>query len=125
MVDDDPECLASAVNALQDDYHVLQAADGDEALHILEKSKPAAIILDVMMPGNKDGFATFCDLKQDARTSHIPILMLTQVNELTKLEFSEKEMERYLGDSPAAFLEKPISAERLCAAVEKALADGP
>ena len=125
VVDDDPEYLASARNALENDYHVIQATDGEEALQILKKSRPSVIVLDVMMPGKKDGFATFCDLKQDPETSSIPILMLTQVNELTKLEFSEREMEQYLGDSPAAFLEKPISDERLCSAVEQALADGP
>ena len=121
VVDDDPECLASARNALQNDYHVFQATDADEALRLLEKHIPSVIILDVMMPGKKDGFATFCDLKQDPRTSSIPVIMLTQVNELTKLEFSEREMERYLGESPAAFLEKPISDARLRAAVEQVL----
>lgn len=58
------------------EYTVLQAASGEEGLRLAAEYVPDAVICDVMMPGI-DGFETTRRLKEDVRTSHIPVLMLT------------------------------------------------
>ena len=60
------------------DYEILQAASGDEALRIARQEKPDLVLLDVMMPNSTvDGFEVCRQLKQDAETEHISIVMIT------------------------------------------------
>ena len=119
-VDDDPEWLAFVCAALGKMHPVLCASSGDDAILNAERTSPALIILDVMMPG-KDGFATFCELKANPKTRSIPVIIFSQINKLTKLEFESMDMSEYLGAEPAAFLEKPITPHRLCEEVELAI----
>lgn len=121
VVDDDPDCLAFACTSIGKQYSVLCACNGEDALRAAENSKPDAIILDVMMPGGKDGFTTFCELRQNAETRHIPVVMLTEVNEIAETAFSSEEMKKYLGAAPSAFLEKPVSPERLLEEINLAI----
>lgn len=58
------------------EYTVLQAVSGQEGLRLAAEYVPDVVICDVMMPG-MDGFETTRRLKEDVRTSHIPVLMLT------------------------------------------------
>ena len=121
VVDDDTECLTFTCEALESTYAVTTASDGDEALLKARKKKPDLIVLDVMMPGGKDGFSTFCDLRNDPGTRNIPVIMLSEVARITGLPFGADGMNRYLGSTPAVFLEKPVSVENLLNAVKKAL----
>lgn len=77
------------------------------------------------MPGGKDGFTTYSELQRDPRTQGIPVLMLTEVNRKTDLQFGSEDMKQYLGRAPAAFLEKPISSQRLMDEIRKALGREP
>jgi twitching motility two-component system response regulator PilH len=52
------------------------AADGLEALVRARESRPALILMDVVMP-NQDGFKTCRTLKQDPETARIPVVLLT------------------------------------------------
>lgn len=61
-------------------HKVTTAADGMEALKMIEKELPDAIILDVMMPG-MDGFAVCQQLKTNPRTAIVPVLLLTALHE--------------------------------------------
>jgi len=122
VADDDVEWPVFVRQTLGDRYRILSVATGEDALRLAEKSKPDVIILDVMMPGGKDGFATFCDLKKNPETCKIPVVMLTQVNEITKLDFNASQMEQFLGVAPEVFLEKPVSPERLLEEIQRVLA---
>lgn len=121
VVDDDLEWINLASDVLKGNYHVRSATDGDRALCLAIDTKPNIIILDVMMPGGKDGFTVFCELRKNPGTRNIPVIMLTQVNEATQLAFDSKVMKQYLGSAPSSFLEKPVTAEQLRKAVEKAV----
>lgn len=121
VVDDDPEWQAFLCCALSNYCATFCASSGDDALRIAREKKPDAIILDVLMPGGKDGFTTFCELREDPAICDIPVVMLTAVNKSTKLEFGREGMERYFGKAPSAFLEKPIDPERLQKEIEKAI----
>ncbi len=61
-------------------HKISTAADGMEALKMVEADLPDAIILDVMMPG-MDGFAVCQQLKTNPRTAVVPVLLLTALNE--------------------------------------------
>jgi len=55
---------------------VVEAADGQEALEVARREQPAAIVLDVMLPG-LDGFQVADDLLSDPDTADIPIVFLS------------------------------------------------
>ena len=57
-------------------YEVLKAHDGIAGTEVAIKERPDLVILDLMLPG-RDGYGVFRELKRDARTSSIPIIMLT------------------------------------------------
>ncbi len=61
-------------------HQIATAADGHEALALVEQEPPDAIILDVMMPG-MDGFAVCERLKTNPKTAGIPVLLLTALHE--------------------------------------------
>jgi len=57
-------------------YEVSIAHDGIEGTTMAMRERPALIILDLMLPG-RDGFGVFRELRRDARTAAIPVIMLT------------------------------------------------
>lgn len=57
-------------------YRVLEAADGNEALAVLEAEHPDVILLDLNMP-HRDGLSTLTALKSDPSTQAIPVVILT------------------------------------------------
>jgi DNA-binding response OmpR family regulator len=61
-------------------YVVVSAGGSAEALEIMTRQKPDLILLDVMMPGT-DGYQVTTILKGDAATSHIPIILLTSLDD--------------------------------------------
>lgn len=79
VVDDEPDALQLFGRMLVSagrDYRVLQARDGQEAMHILREHRPDAILLDLVMP-NLDGFQ-FLDLRsQDASLGVIPVVIIS------------------------------------------------
>lgn len=63
-------------NYLQEDYQLLAAYDGEQGVEMCLTHSPDLVISDVMMP-KKSGYELCQELKQDMRTSHIPIILLT------------------------------------------------
>ena len=107
IVDDDPvvhEVLAPTL--AKKGYRVIHARDGAEALDIVRKTPPDIVTLDVMMP-NVDGWTVLGAMKSDPALAHIPVIMLTIVDD------------RNLGWSLGAseYMTKPIDRERLVALV--------
>ena len=124
VVDDDPEWLTFLSRTIGSQYPVLSAANGEDAVRSARSACPDVIILDVVMPGGRDGFTVFKELQNDPRTQDIPVIMLSEVNRKTDLDFGAENMNRYLDKAPAAFLEKPISAVRLLDTVRDVLRRG-
>src|SRR5262249_50384610 len=63
-------------------FEVITAANGQQARARLESDKPDIVLLDVMMPG-MDGFEVCRRIKTNARTAHIPIVMVTALDQPT------------------------------------------
>jgi len=109
VVDDDPtvhDVLSATL--LREGYNVLHASDGDEAIEIMRKTPPDVVTLDVMMP-NVDGWSVLGIMKSDPMLQHIPVIMLTIVDD-RNLGFS-------LGASE--FMTKPIDRARLIALIQR------
>ncbi|NEO87288.1 MAG: response regulator, partial [Spirulina sp. SIO3F2] len=83
-------------------YQVEVATNGAEGLELAKGFQPGAIALDVMMPG-MDGWAVLTALKGDPETAHIPVVMLTMVN--------ERNLGYALGASD--YLLKPVNRDQL------------
>jgi two-component system, OmpR family, alkaline phosphatase synthesis response regulator PhoP len=64
------------VNLQRAGYEVVTAFDGKEALEKVKAEKPDLVVLDVMMPF-MDGFEVLRNLKANAETAEIPVIMLT------------------------------------------------
>lgn len=76
VVDDELNIRLLVKAMLGNNYDVLEAGDGYEAVIKARKEKPDLILLDIMMPG-KDGFTTCNELKSSKSTRGIPVVMLT------------------------------------------------
>ena len=57
-------------------YYVLGADNGDDALETARRELPDLVLMDVTMPG-RDGWSTARALKDDERTRHIPVVLMT------------------------------------------------
>lgn len=89
LVDDESSNLAILREILKDDYRLLFAKDGLQALEIANEHQPDLVLCDVMMP-NLDGFGTCKRLKQSPRTAAVPVIFVTaladEVNEAIGFE---------------------------------------
>jgi len=81
-------------------YEVVEAENGLVALHLIAGRPPDVILLDVMMP-HMDGFEVCRTLKNDPKTAHIPILMVTALSD-------RKERLMGIGAGANDFLNKPV-----------------
>ena len=82
LVEDNTGIRTFIKNALQQHYHILEGSNGLEGISVATEAMPDLIISDVMMP-EMDGLA-FCDrIKNDIRTSHIPVILLTAKTEVS------------------------------------------
>ena len=61
-------------------FDVLRAYSGQEALDIIQREHPDIVLLDVMMPG-MDGFEVCRRIKADPTTTHIPVVMVTALDQ--------------------------------------------
>lgn len=109
VVEDDDDYRAILTDTLEEaGYSVVSAIHGLDALTRLRAGmKPAVILLDMMMPV-MDGWSFMAELKQDTALASIPIIATTGGGD------------RVLISAPvsAAYLNKPISRERLLATIE-------
>ena len=65
-----------AFNLKRAGYEVIMAHDGIEGTTLAMRERPDLVVLDLMLPG-RDGFGVFRELRRDARTADIPVIMLT------------------------------------------------
>lgn len=94
-------------------YEIEKARNGREALEKISKREPDIILLDVMMPG-MDGYEVCRILKEDEKTRHIPVVMITALNQIeNKVTGIETGADDYLS--------KPFNISELIARVKSLL----
>lgn len=113
VIDDNTDIRQYERTLLQDEYVVLEAADGKEGLAVALKEVPDLVICDVMMPV-MDGLELTEQLKTNTATSHIPVIMLTAKN----LEEHRAEGYEHGADS---YITKPFHSKVLLARIENLL----
>ena len=110
VIEDNADMRLFINNEFKDSYNVCEARDGIIGIQKAYEEIPDAIICDVMMPG-KDGYEVCRTLKNDERTSHIPIVMLTaKGSEQHTIEGFESGADEYVA--------KPFSAAVLKARIK-------
>ena len=114
VVDDNQQNCELLQAYLEDiDCRAVPAQDGPEALAIIAKNPPDLILLDVMMP-KMSGFEVCRRIKNDPKTSDIPIIMVTALNEFG-------DIERGIDSGTDDFLSKPVNKLELLTRVKTML----
>ena len=80
VVEDDPEMLAYLKSALGGEFETLAATDGEAAFRLAEESQPDLVLSDVIMPV-MNGYDLCRRLKSTLATSHIPVILLTAMDD--------------------------------------------
>ncbi|WFS61559.1 two-component system response regulator [Pseudodesulfovibrio thermohalotolerans] len=114
VVDDVPANLDLLVETLKDEYRVLAALNGREALNLVRTSPPDIILLDVMMP-HMDGYTVCRTLKADLRSQNIPVIFVTA---------RDQESDQTMGFEVGGvdYITKPVSPAVVLARVRTHLA---
>jgi signal transduction histidine kinase/DNA-binding response OmpR family regulator/CHASE3 domain sensor protein len=104
IVEDD----VNFANILQDysrehGYKSIVLSEGTDAVEIIKKNQPDAVILDIMLPG-KDGWQILKELKQDEETMHIPVHLMSA---------GETAANRVQREGAISFVKKPVDAGTL------------
>ena len=114
VVDDNTDARLFLQRSLGDEYHVLVAANGKDALQVLAKTDNISIIVsDVMMP-EMDGIEFFREIKGNINYSHIPVILLTAKS-------SEENIVAGLEEGVADYITKPFSLAVLRLRIRKVL----
>lgn len=111
IVDDLPANIKVLSELLRADYQVSATTNGGEALEIARSDKaPDLILLDIMMP-EMDGYEVCRQLKKDPRTSRIPVLFVTAMDEVKDETFG-------LSLGAVDYITKPVSPSIVLARVK-------
>jgi diguanylate cyclase (GGDEF)-like protein len=114
IADDDEDIRAYLeVTLALNGYEVIEAVDGVDALERARRGEPDIVLLDVMMP-QMDGLEVLRRLREDARTAHLPIVLLTARGQAS-------DTVEGLDAGADGYLTKPFAAEVLLAHVRAAL----
>ncbi len=114
IADDEPDLRLLLRTTLEDPaYRILEALDGESALQLIRKEHPDVVILDRMMPG-LSGFDVAAASLADPATQHIPLILLTALDQPTTRD-GEHAPEVF------AYLVKPFSPLQLLKTVRQAL----
>lgn len=95
-------------------YLVRSAGTGEAGLELAGRGRPDLVLLDVMLPGGVDGLEVCRRLKQDQRTRHVPVIMLTALGD---------EVDRIVGLELGAedYVSKPFSPRELLLRIKAVL----
>jgi signal transduction histidine kinase/CheY-like chemotaxis protein len=103
VIDDDRATVELLVRLLgREGYHVWSAAGGADGLRLIDRVRPAAVVLDLRMPG-VDGWEVLASLKRNEELAKIPVLILS----------IQDERPTGLAEGAAEFLTKPLDREEL------------
>ena len=111
LVEDNRDVVEYLVSILTSMYQIIVAFNGNEGIYKALENVPDIIICDIMMP-EKDGFEVCRVLKDDFRTNHIPIILLT----------AKADMDSKIGGLECgadAYIIKPFNKKELLVRIDK------
>lgn len=111
VVEDDKDMARVIGNILSENYNIIIASNGRQALQKIESgTSPTIVVSDVIMP-EMDGIGLTKALKGNLATSHIPVILLSA-------EVPDVFMQQSLEGGADAYLEKPFSPKKLRSTVD-------
>lgn len=114
LIEDDPAMRTYLEQRLSQKYNVYTASDGTEGIIKAEKICPQLIVTDLVMP-NANGFEVCRRLRQNFKTSHIPIVMISGAGEENQNKIKALE------SGATVFIDKPFDVEYLLQQTETIL----
>ena len=105
VADDEPNVRQLVSRLLAEDYIIIGASDGEEAVNTAFEQQPSLILMDIMMP-NVDGYTACHAIKSNPATRAIPVVMLTGVGH----ELNKKLSQQFGAD---AYVTKPFGLQEL------------
>ena len=113
FVEDSEDMRQVLMDAFHEDYHVIEAGDGDTGFELARKLNPDLVVSDVMMP-RMNGKELCEKLKTTPETSHIPVVLLTAQSS------AEHRLEGIRAGADA-YIPKPLDLKHLAARIENLL----
>lgn len=110
IVEDEDDIRNYLLTELSNYFRVLSCSNGKEALEIIMSHMPNLVLSDIMMP-EINGITLLKKLKQNIKTNHIPVILLTAKN-------SEKDYIEGLSLGADAYIAKPFNLEILITTIE-------
>lgn len=122
-VDDEAQARDFICTVLEENgYTPISAENGEEALEIVRQNRPDLVILDIMMP-KQSGIKIYRELKSAESLRDIPVIVYSGIPRRTFLR-AQAALTETTGErvpEPDAYLEKPVTPERLEATINKIL----
>jgi CheY-like chemotaxis protein len=86
FIEDESALQKTFRNVLEKEgYEMISALDGESGLRLAKSQKPDLILLDLILP-RKDGFEVLKELKEDENTKEIPVIVLTNLEDIQSVE---------------------------------------
>lgn len=123
LVDDDPNFREIWKSKLAlEGFEIIEAADGEEALKVLETTKPDLILLDILMP-NMNGVELFLKMKDKPELQNIKVIFITSMDEYSEdFELISQYHKKLAGEIGAFdYLTKTADLDHLVEKVKTAL----
>jgi CheY-like chemotaxis protein len=118
VVDDIPDILKLLDATLQfKGYRVVTARDGQEALDVIQRERPALVIADILMP-KMDGFSLLHRIRLDPEMRNLPVIFLSA----TYVAQEDKDFARAIGVT--RFIEKPVDWDKFLPIISEILTEG-
>ncbi|WP_299930299.1 response regulator [uncultured Pelagimonas sp.] len=110
VIEDEPNIIEAIKFILsREGWNVATHSNGEDAVDVVRAKSPDVLILDVMLPG-RSGYDILRELRGDAATENLPVLMLT-----ARGQSKDREMAERAGAS--RFMTKPFSNAEVLEAV--------
>ena len=116
IVDDSPtEIHLLKILLERHSYQVIEATSGEQGVELANTQRPDLVLMDIVMPG-LNGFQATRQISRNARTAHIPVVIVTSKNQETDRVWGERQGAR-------GYLVKPIQESALLGTIEELLAE--
>ena len=117
IVDDSPTETHKLRTILTKNGHdVLEATSGVDGVSMAKEQLPDVVLMDIVMPGT-NGFQATRQIKKDAKTGHIPVIIVTTKDQETDRIWGKRQ-------GAMAFLVKPVDEKLLINTINEALTAG-
>ena len=123
IIDDDPDVREALTLILEPaGYTLTCCSTGPEGLAAIRANPPDLVLLDIMLASPSEGFHLAYELRRDEAYCNIPIIMISSIGETMGVDYAKELGSDYV--PVEKFLDKPLKAQTILAAVKETLAKG-